>query len=815
MTSPHKLMASLCLSLSLLLTACGGGDGTPRPVADAGADQTVDIGTTVVLDGSASHAPDAEATLQYAWTLVEKPEGSAAELSDPNAVQPSFLVDLPGAYEADLQVSDGTADSGHDRVRIAARNPDPQAMAASEHNVLIGTTVMLDGSASLPPTDADPAQLRYEWSLTEKPLGSLAELSEAESATASFYADREGRYAATLVVAHGDKRSAPLPVDITASISNTRPVADAGGPYEIERGQTLTLDGSGSSDADGDDLSYHWYMYLPSNDTGYGHVGIPRGSALRMENALANPDTVNPILTPDVAGRWMVYLAVYDGTSLSNFSSTRIEVRKPDDAGNTPPVATFYTPSAVSFAEAVYSDEVELGGAVWSSGASYDIDDERPTRRYRWIETPTGFDAPDLTGATSFSFTPTVEGDYTVEMIVNDGVMDSAPTQRTFTARTGANSSPRATVTLDSRTVMLSDTAWFDGSTSTDPEGDALTYQWVLVDQPKDSDATLQLSNVTREDGTVLVGARASIVTDAPGTYIAMLVVTDSHGVTSSTTGPAYGRVFVKSENNPPVIGYISNNNTHHPSRRTNMHFDSADQPYVIGGAPMMLYAVNVVDPDLDPLYYLWTLTQPAGSTLEEAVTTQDFRIGQPLVAGTYTANAVASDGVVRSEPHELGFDAVQRADYPSLLLEDLHDVEINYGDRYLRDSFDAPYQRAFPYWFRDNGSHPIFVRMFEPGDNVVKRYRLTAFGGDYTIRNLAVAASTNLDYPGYAGKFVGLSEGQVIAQGESVTFTLQVNAPGGQGTTTPSNNVLDGMRFSFDVAEKPGWRFEYWPYSY
>ena len=54
-----------------------------------------------------------------------------------------------------------------------------------------------------------------------------------------------------------------------------------------------------------------------------------------------------------------------------------------------------------------------------------------------------------------------------------------------------------------------------------------------------------------------------------------------------------------------------------------------------------------------------------------------------------------------------------------------------------------------------------------------------------------------------------------MIAQGESVTFTLQVNAPGGQGTTTPSNNVLDGMRFSFDVAEKPGWRFEYWPYSY
>ncbi|HEX9994324.1 MAG TPA: Ig-like domain repeat protein [Acidimicrobiales bacterium] len=45
---------------------------------------------------------------------------------------------------------------------------------------------------------------------------------------------------------------------VTVEAANTAPVADAGGPYTIEEGDGLTLDGSGSSDDDGDTLTYSW-----------------------------------------------------------------------------------------------------------------------------------------------------------------------------------------------------------------------------------------------------------------------------------------------------------------------------------------------------------------------------------------------------------------------------------------------------------------------------------------------------------------------------------------------------------------------------
>lgn len=91
------------------------------PTADAGPDQTVNVGDTVVLDGSGSSDPDND-DLTYQWSFVSVPQGSTATLSDPASVNPTFVPDIAGTYEVQLIVNDGSVNSAPDVVVITA-NP--------------------------------------------------------------------------------------------------------------------------------------------------------------------------------------------------------------------------------------------------------------------------------------------------------------------------------------------------------------------------------------------------------------------------------------------------------------------------------------------------------------------------------------------------------------------------------------------------------------------------------------------------------------------------------------------------------------------
>jgi hypothetical protein len=86
------------------------------PVAEAGPDRTVEVGTRVTLDGRRSSDPE-DAALTCVWTL-SVPAGSRAVLSDPQAETPSFTADVTGLYQATLVVDDGSLQSAPDTVLI-------------------------------------------------------------------------------------------------------------------------------------------------------------------------------------------------------------------------------------------------------------------------------------------------------------------------------------------------------------------------------------------------------------------------------------------------------------------------------------------------------------------------------------------------------------------------------------------------------------------------------------------------------------------------------------------------------------------------
>ena len=159
----------------------------------------------------------------------------------------------------------------------------------------VTAVVTLDGSGS---NDADSDTLTYSWSFTSKPAGSMATLSSATAVNPTFMADLDGTYVLSLVVNDSTVNSAADSVTITASTANSAPVANAGPDQNVSTGTLVTLNGSGSSDANSDPLTYIWSF-----------TSKPGGSTATLSSAIV----ANPTFTADTSGSYVLSLVVSDG----------------------------------------------------------------------------------------------------------------------------------------------------------------------------------------------------------------------------------------------------------------------------------------------------------------------------------------------------------------------------------------------------------------------------------------------------------------------------------------------------------------------
>ena len=205
--------------------------------------------------------------------------------------------------------------------------------------------------------------------------------------------------------------------------ANVAPVANAGLTQNITLGyaggvasKVVTLNGTGSTDANGDTLTYNWVLSAPS------------GSSATLSSSTES----KPTFRADLSGTYVASLIVNDGKANSVVSSTRVTAA----TANTAPVASAGTAQTVTVTATVTLDGT----------ASTDANGD--TLTYKWVLStkPTGSSTVLLLSTTSKpTFVPDKVGVYVATLIVNDGRADSAsatvPVTATATGLTGVSGS--------------------------------------------------------------------------------------------------------------------------------------------------------------------------------------------------------------------------------------------------------------------------------------------------------------------------------------------------------------------------------------
>ncbi|PZP64886.1 MAG: hypothetical protein DI604_25960, partial [Delftia acidovorans] len=693
----------------VIISAGAHGSQNVAPVAEARADGLVVPGHSLVLNGVASSDRDGD-RLSYRWSILSAPAGSAARIIDANTVLADFTPDLAGEYLVQLATTDGI-DTSFDTIVISTEQNPPTAIAGIDLVMPTDRVVSLDAGRS-----SSPAVASWRWSMlglgddSAVPAVTISTPDEQTTAVnfnAATGTATEGPASAFgkydfIIFENSDSQSqvygrALIGGDLTgqssdyanglggtASGTDVLVVAGnvAGGPKNINNGGNVRVGGA---------------VFTNINRNGGGTiVNDPTVSAARaradlsaFSRNLAAMQATAPISLPGfqpqgvtlnaVAGDdGVAVFTIADGNSLfgnSKVQSININLNGADA------VVINVGGSAINFDGGnfvgSFNNATTRGKVLWNFHEATNILLDRGfsgsiLAPYAHLENRSQLNGavavksishrgavitPGFTAHAVFA-SPVKQVDTAVVQIgvAGEGGFQSLDTLLVTTG----NIAPRAEISVTSGSVTAGTPVILSAATSSDANGDALSYRWSLLSRPEGSAATY--------DNTK--GLTTKFTGDKRGIYVSQVIASD--GVLESW--PAVTAIEVP--NGAPVIAS-----------------DAVTQ-----AKTQKAYAYLPAAMDVDGDTLTWTLVSgPAGMTIDPS---NGALAWTPKEVGTVNVSISVSDGFGGSSRQAFVIDVERGGNVLPPTIRPVENVKVRPGEMVsITVSGSDPENASLTYW--------------------------------------------------------------------------------------------------------------------
>lgn len=458
------------------------------PVANAGSNVSIVLpANTTTLDGSASKDPDGSIT-KYQWAQISGP--ATASFTDNTAAKTTIGgLNTAGDYIFELTVTDERQGIAKARVRVqvlAAINVAPVANTGTGFAITLPTTTAsLDGSAS---KDTDGTITKYMWVQISGPTQAAISTSTSVKTGLSGLTIT-GSYVFELTVTDDKQASSAARVTVQVlAANNLSPVANAGGNFSINLPvTTVTLDGSASSDPDGNIIKFQW-------------VQISGPAVVSFTDSTKAKATVAGLIT---TGDYVFELTVTDDRQGTAKSLITVQVLA---ATNVAPVAD---------AGSSLNITLPVTTATLDGSASKDVDGG--IIKYQWsqISGPAQVTITTSASAKTNLSGLTQVGNYVFELTVTDDKQASSAARVSVQVLAVNNLPPVANAGTNYSITLPVTTATLDGSVSRDPDGRIISLQWSQRTGPVTAVITNKNNIKTDISGLTIVGKYKFMITVA------------------------------------------------------------------------------------------------------------------------------------------------------------------------------------------------------------------------------------------------------------------------------------------------------------